>query len=122
MLSQSTPWSWGCAESAATSRLRNRPGLEGAVERSRSHADYENADIFLQAAVLAHGIAEGQHFTDGNKRTALEALRVFLLINGWQVTASQPDRAAWILDLANGGSTEALAARLRKSSIEEPNA
>jgi prophage maintenance system killer protein len=36
----------------------------------------------MQAAVLAHGIAEGQPFIDANKGTALAALRTFLRLNG----------------------------------------
>jgi len=36
--------------------------------------------------VIAHDIAEGQHFMEGNKRTALVALRAFLLLNGFQVS------------------------------------
>jgi hypothetical protein len=32
--------------------------------------------------VLAHGIAEGQWFIEGNKRAALAALHTFLLVNG----------------------------------------
>jgi hypothetical protein len=36
----------------------------------------------MQAAVLAHGIAEGQSFLDGNKRVALIAMLTFLEVNG----------------------------------------
>jgi death-on-curing protein len=55
--------------------------LAGAIARPGTYAHYENADLALQA-VLAHGIAEGQHFIDGNKRTALVAMLTFLEING----------------------------------------
>jgi prophage maintenance system killer protein len=47
----------------------------------------------LQATVLARGIAEGQQFTDGNKRTALIAMLVFLEANGWRVEASDSELA-----------------------------
>jgi hypothetical protein len=46
---------------------------------------------------LAHGLAEGQLFVDGNKRVALAALHTFLLVNGLQIDASQEERAHWIL-------------------------
>jgi prophage maintenance system killer protein len=49
----------------------------------------------LQAAVLAYGIAEGQQFIDGNKRTALVAMLTFLEINGMEVDASDPELADW---------------------------
>jgi prophage maintenance system killer protein len=42
--------------------------------RPSSYAFYQSGDLALQASVLAHGIAEGQYFVDGNKRTALAAL------------------------------------------------
>jgi len=63
----------------------------------RSHgpsllAHYEDADIARQAAVLAHGIAETQPFIEGNKRTALACLALFLDLNGYTVTASQHER------------------------------
>ena len=66
----------------ARSQLRSRAGLEGALERPALHAHYESADLALQAAVLAHGIAEGQSFVDGNKRLALVAMLTFLEVNG----------------------------------------
>jgi hypothetical protein len=40
--------------------LRNRSGLESAFARPQTYAHYEEADLALQAAVLAHGIAESQ--------------------------------------------------------------
>ncbi len=61
----------------AGDQLRNSVGLEGALERPRSYAHYEAADLALQAAVLAHGIAESQTFVDGNKRLALVAMLTF---------------------------------------------
>ena len=49
----------------AADHLRDHSGLEGALARPAMHAHYQGADIALQAAVLAHGIAEGQLFIDG---------------------------------------------------------
>lgn len=36
--------------------LRSPPALESALERPRTYAHYQHADLALQAAVLAHGI------------------------------------------------------------------
>jgi len=44
----------------ARDQLRDPAGLQGALGRPRAYADYENADLALQAAVLAHAIAESQ--------------------------------------------------------------
>jgi death on curing protein len=93
----------------AVDQLRNRAGLEGAIARPETYAHYQDADLALQAAVLAHGIAEGQQFIDGNKRTALIAMLVFLEINGWRVEASDPELADWILSFSTGATPEAVA-------------
>lgn len=72
------------------------------------------ARIALQAAVLAHGIAEGQVFVDGNKTTALLAMLAFLDINGFTLSGpDDPELAQWILDLSDGLTAEVLADRIR---------
>lgn len=104
----------------AADHLRNRPGLEGALARPATYAHYRNADLALQAAVLAHGIAEGQFFIDGNKRLALVAMLTLLEANGYRVDASDPELADWILDLAGGTTPEELAERLRATLVPAP--
>jgi death-on-curing family protein len=79
----------------------------------RPHARYENADLALQAAVVAHGIAEGQTFIDGNKRIALVAMLTFLEINGFRVKASDRELADWIIGLSAGATPVDLAKILR---------
>lgn len=63
---------------------------------------------------MAHGIAESQTFLDGNKRLALVAMLVFLQVNGFQVEATDPELASWILGLATGTSPEQLAELIRR--------
>ena len=108
-----------CTKEQARDQLRNSEGLEGALARPLWQAHYGKADIAKQAAVLAHGIAEGQLFVDGNKRTALAALRLFLLVNGFVVDASQREKAQWILDLSKDLDEDGLAAKLRESMRPE---
>jgi death-on-curing protein len=107
----------GCTEQEAADQIRNRSGLESALARPRTYAYYQNADLSLQAAALAHGIAEGQHFIDANKRMASITMRAFLFFNGYQITASQQERAAWILRLSAGGTVEELATRIRATLV-----
>ncbi len=64
--------------------------------------------------MLAHGIAEGQTFIDGNKRLALVAMLTFLEMNGRRVEASDPQLADWILSLAAGMSPHQLAELIRE--------
>jgi death on curing protein len=97
----------------AADQLRNRGGLESARGRPRNHAHYQRADLALQAAALAHGIAESQTFIDANKRLALVAMLTFLEVNGFRVDATDPELASWILDLAAGTASEELAEQIR---------
>jgi death-on-curing protein len=103
----------GAGSAEAADHLRNREGLESALARPATYAHYEDADLALQATVLAHGIAEGQLFIDGNKRTALVAMLTFLEINGWRVEASDPELADWILSFSAGAMPEDVAKLLR---------
>lgn len=56
--------------------------LESAVMRPRMAAFYEGADLVRQGVLLAVGISQPQAFVDGNKRAALAATDVFLILNG----------------------------------------
>ncbi len=67
-----------------------------------SYAHYQQADLALQAAVLAHGIAETQPFVDGNKRDALIALITFLELNGYVLDANDPAGISCLLEIARG--------------------
>jgi death-on-curing protein len=103
----------GGTSAQAADQLRDRAGLESALGRPRNYALYEDADLALQAAALAHGIAESQTFIDGNKRLALIAMLTFLEINGFEVEASDPELAAWIIGLSTGTTPVELAELVR---------
>lgn len=101
----------------AVNVLRSSPALEGALARPRSYAHYQGADLAIQAAVLAHGIAEGQPLLDGNKRLALVAMLTFLEANGYHVDATDPELANWIIAFSGNLTPESLADRLRKQLV-----
>jgi len=105
----------GGTAAQAADHLRDRAGLQSALGRAAMHAHYEAADLALQAAVLAHGLAEGQLFIDGNKRIALVSMLTFLEVNGLRVTAPEPELADWILSLSTGATPEHLAERVRRA-------
>jgi death-on-curing protein len=65
----------------AAAPLRDEGLLDSAVQRPRTAAYYEGADLIRQAALLAVGISQVQAFLDGNKRTAYASLDVFLRLN-----------------------------------------
>ncbi len=111
---------FACSVEEAVDQLRSRAGLESALARSKTYAFYQSADLPLQAAALAHGIAEGQHFVEGNKRIALVAMLTFLRVNDHDVIASPEQRMTWILDLSAGLTVEELAAKIRAFIVERP--
>ena len=76
------------ARYGGTLGLRDRGGLEAAVDQPRNTFHYGQGDLFDVAATYAFHIAESQAFLDGNKRTAVAAAFVFLELNGVGVTVA----------------------------------
>ncbi|WP_456044302.1 type II toxin-antitoxin system death-on-curing family toxin [Veillonella sp.] len=75
--------------------------------------------IYDKAAQLCYGIANNHPFTDGNKRTALHSMYVYLIINGFDITATQQDIENMIIDIAAGNMTNTeLAQWLRENTVE----
>ena len=58
--------------------------------------------IYDKAAQLCYGIANNHPFTDGNKRTALHSMYVYLIINGYDINATQQDVENLIINVAAG--------------------
>ena len=58
--------------------------------------------IYDKAAQLCYGIVKNHPFTDGNKRTALHSMYVYLIINGYDITATQQDVENLIINVAAG--------------------
>jgi len=75
--------------------------------------------LYDKAAQLCYGIANNHPFTDGNKRTALHSMYVYLIINGFDITATQQDVENMIIDVAAGNMTNTeLAQWLRENTVE----
>lgn len=75
--------------------------------------------IYDKSAQLCYGIANNHPFTDGNKRTALHSMYVYLIINGFDITATQQDVENMIIDVAAGNMTNTeLAQWLRENTVE----
>lgn len=74
--------------------------------------------LYDKAAQLCYGIANNHPFTDGNKRTALHSMYVYLIINGIDITASQQEVENLIINVAAGNMTNTeLAEWLRENTI-----
>jgi death-on-curing protein len=56
-----------------------------------------------KAALLAWTIIDGHVFHDGNKRTGISALKIFLRVNGYDTKASDDELIEVALRIAVGG-------------------
>ena len=75
--------------------------------------------LYDKAAQLCYGLANNHPFTDGNKRTALHSMYVYLIINGFDITATQQDVENMIIDIAAGNMTNTeLVQWLQKNTVE----
>jgi death-on-curing protein len=85
--------------------VRDSNCLAAAVERP--HAGCGDVEfyvtLFEKTAALAHSIARGHPFVDGNKRTALLAAAYTLALNGFVLDASQAEQEDTMVVLAAGG-------------------
>ena len=54
------------------------------------------------AAAYGFGLARNHPFIDGNKRSAFVATELFLVLNGWQLVASDSASVLVMLSLAAG--------------------
>ena len=84
--------------------------LESALARPINKYAYRETDLAALAAAYGFGVARNHPFVDGNKRTALASMIVFLGLNGMDLDAPQESATAIVLGLAAGEiSEEALA-------------
>lgn len=87
--------------------IRDEGLLDSALARPLNRFAYEaEHDLCRLAAAYAKGIAQNHPFVDGNKRAALAATGVFLMLNGLELTASPAMTTVAMLDLAAGEMTE----------------
>jgi death-on-curing protein len=73
------------ARYGGTLGIRDRPGLEAAVNQPLNVWFYMHGDLFDMAAAYMFHIAEAQAFLDGNKRTAVAAGLNFLAANNIEI-------------------------------------
>jgi death on curing protein len=96
------------AEHGGGDGLRDEGLLLSALARPQNLLAYSDETPYISAlaASLAYGIAKNHPFVDGNKRTALVVSRTFLLLNSYQLNASQEEKYLTFLKLAEGNLSE----------------
>jgi death on curing protein len=91
--------------------IRDLGLLESALARPQNKFAYGETDLAALAAAYGFGIARNHPFVDGNKRTALASMIVFLNLNELALAAPQEAATAIVLALAAGEIGEDLLAR-----------
>lgn len=82
--------------------VRSEALLEGAVERhsTRFAGQWKYPSITYAGAALLHGLVHNHPFHNGNKRTALVALLVFLDRNGRVMQSEERELFQWMVQVA----------------------
>lgn len=106
------------AEFGGAEGMRDEGLLESTLARPRNLHAYEGeTDLCRLAAAYAGGLVRNHPFVDGNKRAALAAAGVFLMLNGLDLVADKGETAAAVFDLAAGDlPEEGFAAWLRDNT------
>ena len=96
------------AEHGGGEGIRDEGLLQSALARPQNLLAYGDPppDLASLAAAYAYGIARNHPFIDGNKRMALIVARLFLLLNGIDLVATQEEKYSTFLALAAGELSE----------------
>ena len=83
------------------------PGLfDSALSRPQNLAHHGRPDLADLAAAYGYGLARNHPFVDGNTRTALVAVELFLLLNGHELWADDGECVMTLLAVASGNLDE----------------
>lgn len=107
------------AEHGGLDGMRDERAFLSALNKPRNLFAYGQPapDLYALAAAYGFGLARNHPFADGNKRTALIAMRLFLKLNGAEFSASAEEKYRMIVALAAGDLLEnEVADWLRNSS------
>jgi death on curing protein len=98
--------------------VRDEGLLESALARPINKFGYRESDMAALAGAYGFGIAKNHPFIDGNKRTALAAMIVFLGLNQLDVEASPQELSVVVLSLAAGEISEDLLAHWLREHLQ----
>jgi death on curing protein len=113
------------AEHSGRGGIRDAGLLDAALSRPRHLLAYAqpSPDLPGLAAAYAAGIVQNHPFVDGNKRVALVVARLFLMLNGLDLVASQQEKYLAVIRLAEGSSSaEEFAEWLRRHTAPHARA
>jgi death-on-curing protein len=92
--------------------------IESALARPRNRFAYEqDSDLATLGAAYLFGLVKNHGYVDGNKRVAFAGAATFLLLNGFRLTASEPEAYDAVIGVVEGRySEEDLAVWLRANA------
>jgi len=108
-------------ETGGSHGIRDIGLLQSAIARPMAAfgGDDLYPDIFTKAAALMHSLIKNHPFIDGNKRTAITSSSIFLLRNGFQITASNKELEQFTLETASTKiEIEKIARWFKKHSVK----
>lgn len=102
------------------SGIRDVGLLVSALNRAPNLAMYGEPDYADLAAAYGVGLAKNHAFVDGNKRVAFLSVGLFLMLNGWRLSATQVNATLIMLNVAAGELDEAaFAAWIRANTVKK---
>ncbi|HUX29029.1 MAG TPA: type II toxin-antitoxin system death-on-curing family toxin [Thiobacillus sp.] len=90
------------AEHGGAAGFRYEGLFNSALARPLNLAAYESPDACTLTASYAVAVAKNHPFIDGNKRTAFVAMELFLLLNGYDLNATDAECVLTMLAVATG--------------------
>ena len=102
--------------------LRDLGGLESAIAQPRMTFSGEELypTIVEKAAAICYSIVKNHPFVDGNKRAGHAAMEIFLVLNGYEISAPVDEQEQIILQIASSKMSRAhFEAWLRAHLIEK---
>lgn len=86
-------WDWGETRIG----IDRRELVESALARPQQEANFAKSDVVRQAATLCFGLVKNHPWRGGNKRTATYLMRVFLMLNGFDLDYEVEDAVEMVL-------------------------
>ena len=98
--------------------VRDDDLIESALARPVNRYQYEpSSDLADLAAAYLYGLVKNHGYVDGNKRVGFAAAATFLIVNGRELTASEPEAYDMVIGVAGGTvSEEDLAEWVRRNT------
>lgn len=108
-------------QTGGSKEVRDIRLLDSAIARPQATFDRKDLypDIFSKASALGHSLICNHPFIDGNKRTGYMAMRLFLNINGYDMTASLEARYSFVMEIARKTKDEASIAKWLKEHSQK---